>query len=180
MALELTLQGHTDRMAPVCSLSDGRLASGSADTTVRVWDVLTYSCVLKLEVHTASVMSVCSLSDGRLASGSDDKTVRVWDLKSGMCLQSGVGPSYLLPRQPLGCAVAVPCVEPFVCRADTPLRYSIISPDGTRWIGVFGSSVVFASTTRPMVTEDMREQLLDGQQIFLRSQQSFLLNRLAE
>ena len=32
-----TLEGHTDKVYSVCSLGDGRLASGSNDRTVRVW-----------------------------------------------------------------------------------------------------------------------------------------------
>ena len=66
-------------MRSVCSLGDGRLASGSNDRTVRVW-AATGECVVTLEGHTSTryVRSVCSLGDGRLASGSDDSTVRVW------------------------------------------------------------------------------------------------------
>ena len=64
----------------MCSLGDGsRIASGSDDKTVRVWDVATKECVATLEGHTDNVMAVCSLGDGlRIASGSSDKTVRVW------------------------------------------------------------------------------------------------------
>ena len=32
-----TLEGHTSGVRSVCSLGDGRLASGSDDSTVRVW-----------------------------------------------------------------------------------------------------------------------------------------------
>ena len=65
-------------MHSVCSLGDGRLASGSEDRTVRVWETATGECVATLKGHTDLVNSVCSLGDGRLASGSFDKTVRVW------------------------------------------------------------------------------------------------------
>ena len=72
-----TLEGHTGPVRSVCSLGDGRLASGSGDKTVRVW-AATGECVATLEGHTDRVLSVCSLGDGRLASGSWDGTVRVW------------------------------------------------------------------------------------------------------
>jgi WD40 repeat protein len=61
-----------------------RLASGSLDRTVRVWDVATGASVATLEGHTQAVPSVGWCPDGtRLASGSADLTVRVWDIVEG-------------------------------------------------------------------------------------------------
>jgi len=67
---------------------DGQLAlSGSADQTVRVWEVASRRCLATLEGHTGDVWSVALSNDGRLAlSGSDDQTVRVWEVSSGRCL----------------------------------------------------------------------------------------------
>ena len=67
-------------MNSVCFSPDGRrLASGSGDRTVRLWDVETGACVKTLEGHGDEVLSVCFSPDGRrLASGSDDSTVRLW------------------------------------------------------------------------------------------------------
>ena len=75
-----TLKGHRWFMRSVCSSPDGRrLASGSKDGTVQLWDVDTGACVKTLQGHGAWVMSVCFSPDGRwLASGSNDRTVRVW------------------------------------------------------------------------------------------------------
>ena len=69
---------------------DGRrLASGSSDETVRLWDVETGSCVRTLEGHGGTVFSVCFSPDGRLvASGSDDRTVRLWDAETGACVKT--------------------------------------------------------------------------------------------
>ena len=60
-------------------LPDGRLASGSYDNTVRVWDVSDGgSCALTQSGHTNYVSSLTVLPDGRLVSGSYDATLRVW------------------------------------------------------------------------------------------------------
>ena len=70
----------------VFSPDGSRVASGSDDNTVRVWEVQTGQCQHTLEGHSSSVLSVAFSPDGsRVASGSDDNTVRVWDVKTGQC-----------------------------------------------------------------------------------------------
>jgi WD40 repeat protein len=79
----LTLVGHTNTVTSLAVLPDGKLASGSNDKTVRVWDVVTGACTL-LGEHTLEVYTLAVLPDGRLMSA--DKTVRVWDETTGACL----------------------------------------------------------------------------------------------
>ena len=79
------LTGHTGSVTSLAVFPDGRLASGSADNTVRVWAARSVSCTLTLSGHTGSVTSLAVLPGGRLASGSDDSDVCVWDVRSGSC-----------------------------------------------------------------------------------------------
>src|SRR5271154_4444846 len=84
-SLEQTLEGHSDSVYSVAFSPDGsRLASGSNDRTVRVWNTATGQVKQTLKGHSNSVRSVAFSPDGsRLASGSDDRTVRVWNIVTG-------------------------------------------------------------------------------------------------
>jgi WD40 repeat protein len=83
MKRELT--GHSNRVRCVVFAPDGaRLASGSDDKTIRVWNVSTGKSERKFSGHSAWVRSVAFSPDGsRIASGSDDGTLRIWNISTG-------------------------------------------------------------------------------------------------
>jgi WD40 repeat protein len=74
---------------------DGKqVASGSDDSTVRLWDAATGAPLQTLEGHSNWVRSVAFSPDGKqVASGSDDSTVRLWDAATGAPLQTLEGHS---------------------------------------------------------------------------------------
>ena len=61
-------------------LQDGTLASGSDDTTIRVWDVKTGQTIKTLTGHINWVRSLAVIADGTLASGSY-REIKIWTLK---------------------------------------------------------------------------------------------------
>jgi len=67
-SLEQTLEGHSGRVNSVAFSADGsRLASGSLDSTVRVWNVATGQVEQTLEGHSGSVNSVAFSPGGNKA-----------------------------------------------------------------------------------------------------------------
>ena len=84
-ALLRTLEGHRNNIS-VRITPDGKKAfSGSWDKTLRVWDLETGECLLKLKTFPIESLSVTP--DGKIAiSGSKDKNVWVWDIEKRKCL----------------------------------------------------------------------------------------------
>lgn len=77
--------GHRDDVWSVAWSPNGKLATGSADGTVRVWDPETGSLLLTpARLHTDIVWSVAWAPDGQsFASGSRDNTVIIWNASTG-------------------------------------------------------------------------------------------------
>lgn len=84
---------HAQMVLGVALSKDGRLAvSGSADKTVRVWNVSDWQPVRTITSHQDRVTSVAVIPDGKkIVTGSDDKTIRVWETASGRELRRFIG-----------------------------------------------------------------------------------------
>eukprot|EP00253_Pinus_taeda_P007917 PITA_07917 len=58
--------------------TDDLLCSGSADKSVKVWNVSEGKCIETIEAHNEAVNAVVVRHDGLLFTRSDDSTVNVW------------------------------------------------------------------------------------------------------
>jgi WD40 repeat protein/tRNA A-37 threonylcarbamoyl transferase component Bud32 len=81
----ILLLGHGGQITSVAFNPNGqRLASGSIDGTVKVWDAATGQEIRTLKGHTSPVFSVAFSPDGtRIVSGSWVGMVKVWDAATG-------------------------------------------------------------------------------------------------
>lgn len=80
-----TLEGHSEAVLSVAFSPDGtKLASGSGDTTVRMWDLNTECPLYTCEGHRGWVLYVAFSPDGKtLASAGMDKVIHIWDAATG-------------------------------------------------------------------------------------------------
>ena len=87
------LKGHGNLVSSIAFSPDSRfLASGSADKTVRVWDVSGKRAVHTLKGHKNYIYALAWFPDGRrLISGSDDHTLMIWDGETGRRIKTLTG-----------------------------------------------------------------------------------------
>jgi WD40 repeat protein len=87
-----TLGGHQDLVTAVAFSPDsGRIATGSADTTVRIWKAPPGSegPLLTLKGHAGPVLGVAYSPDGKLiVTASADRSLKVWDTSTGALIRS--------------------------------------------------------------------------------------------
>ena len=84
----LTYHGHSGAVYALSLSPNGQyIASGSADTTVRVWNLTTGETLYTYHGHAGLLNSVFCVgwasNGGHIASGGADKTVQVWDAATG-------------------------------------------------------------------------------------------------
>jgi WD40 repeat protein len=85
LSLERSLLGHTSFINCLAISPDGNvLVSGSADSTIKIWDLATGKAIQMLQGQTGYINTLDISPDGQtLASGDASGRVTIWNLKTG-------------------------------------------------------------------------------------------------
>jgi WD40 repeat protein len=81
--MEVELKGNSG-LSVAFSQDGSRVASGSLDGTVRIWNAMTGVMEAEINGHTGAVKSVAFSQDGnRVVSGSQFDMICIWNVKTG-------------------------------------------------------------------------------------------------
>eukprot|EP00752_Nemacystus_decipiens_P005043 g4580.t1 len=80
------LTEHQDAVSAL-AVVNGKLVSGSWDTSIKVWDPQSWTTERTLSDHTGPVRCFAQCA-GRLLSGSDDSTIKVWNTDTWSVVRS--------------------------------------------------------------------------------------------
>lgn len=82
------LKGHTEYINCLIELADGRIASGSIDKRIKIWNLQSNQCEGTLE-DNEPIRCLLQLKDGRLLSSKWDmyNQISVWDISTLKCIQ---------------------------------------------------------------------------------------------
>ncbi|KAI1936833.1 hypothetical protein LOZ66_004340 [Ophidiomyces ophidiicola] len=82
-------KGHTNGVMCL-QFEDNILATGSYDTTIKIWDTDTGEELRTLRGHQSGIRCL-QFDDTKLISGSLDRTIKVWNWRTGECISTYTG-----------------------------------------------------------------------------------------
>jgi len=84
----LNYKSHKSAVSTIY-FSNNYLISGSADTTITIWDVVGAEALYRLQGHKGSITCLTVLEEGKLLiSGGKDMLVKIWEIETQHCVQT--------------------------------------------------------------------------------------------
>ncbi len=88
---QISFGGHLAWINVLILLPGRLLASGSDDTTIRIWNICDQALFKTLHGHTGAILSLAKLKNNFLASGSSDTTIKIWNPFDGILVSTLYG-----------------------------------------------------------------------------------------
>ncbi|CAJ2509741.1 Uu.00g056410.m01.CDS01 [Anthostomella pinea] len=82
-----TFAGQHTNGVTCLQFDDNILATGSYDSTIKLWDIETSEVIRTLHGHTMGIRAL-QFDDRMLVSGSLDSTVKIWNWRTGACINT--------------------------------------------------------------------------------------------
>ncbi len=83
-----TLLGHSGYVLALILLPNGFIASGSADSTIKIWDITKTYPLYSLTGHSSQIKALTLINNLYLVSSSNDQTIKLWSLSSYSIVKS--------------------------------------------------------------------------------------------
>ncbi len=82
--LEYKLKGHTSKVWCMTLLRPNILVTGSADKTIRIWNLETRQCIQTIH-ESLSIFCLVRLSNDQFIAAGSKKSLKCWNIKPGNC-----------------------------------------------------------------------------------------------
>ena len=86
-----TFVGHQRIVTSVTNIDDKIFASGSADKTIKLWNIKKENSFRTLTGHKHRVSCIATFDENTIISGSWDRTIKIWNMTIGECISTLVG-----------------------------------------------------------------------------------------
>ncbi|NJO50646.1 MAG: CHAT domain-containing protein [Leptolyngbyaceae cyanobacterium RM2_2_4] len=156
LSLTQTFSGHEEPVWSVAIHPDGQtFASGSEDSTIKLWNLETGELVQTLSAQSGAARSVAISPDGEtLVSGHGDNTVHLWNLTTGELQQTLTGhgePVWTVAISPDGKTLATGSYDGIIkfWQLDTgELKHTLTGHTGPVWsVAISPDSNILASAS---------------------------------
>ena len=81
---EKTLKGHKDKVVSITLLQSGCVATGSYDSTIRIWTLDNYNCT-KILQDIGSVIYLLEIEPNKILSATSECNIGLWDIDNNDC-----------------------------------------------------------------------------------------------
>ena len=82
-----SFSGHNNSVTSLALLSNGKLASGSEDNKIKIWNLETYKEIGTI-ITDSLIYSLVALSNGWVAGGSEDGTIKIWNSETRQLIKT--------------------------------------------------------------------------------------------